>query len=253
VTNNGLRPIRVALATIASVAAAGALMLGSATPAAAATHHVTMTGFPTNPQFCVEGNCSNHTLTLAAGDTVTWTYSDAGCDATLVCPGHSASSTGGSGSFQSSPTMFGPRLMNPSGPTTYSVTFGGTGTYNYTCAYHGSGPSAGVYHMDGAIVVTGVSSQAVGPGSGGSSGPGGSNSANGFFSNGTSTTVSSDQLPNTFVPGLPNSGGISSHPKINQSSGPSVPSAWLLPALAMVVAMATGAVVLTLRKLRPTR
>jgi plastocyanin len=230
------------------------LALGTATPAAAATtHHVTMTGFPTNPSFCVEVDCSNHTLTLAAGDTVVWYYSDGYCDATQgACPGHTATSTSGPGSF-SSPTMYGQRVLS-SGPTTYSVTFGAAGTYNYTCGIHGSGPSAGVYHMDGALVVRGPAGQTVqgsrpivaaGPG-----GPGGPGSANGFFSNGTSDTVSSDLLPNTFVPGLPNSGGSSSHP---HAAGAYRLPRWVLPPLALAMAVATLAAVLGVRKLHRGR
>lgn len=203
---------RAGLAAGLSLAATLGMSMASAAPVSAATvHHVTMTGFP-NPAFCVEGNCGNHTVTIAPGDTVVWTYSDGVCDLSAICPGHTASSTSGPASF-GSPRLYGPRLLSPSGPTSYSVSFGTSGTYNYTCAYHGTGPSGGALHMDGAVVVQNASSQ--GPLNNGNPvvvnnpGSGVSGTGTGSSSNlpvGTSNSVSSDELPNTFVPGLPVAG-----------------------------------------------
>lgn len=215
----------------------GMVIASSAPAAAATTHNVTMTGFPTNPSYCVEGDCNVHTVTIAPGDTVVWTYADNTCDLTAVCPGHTVSSTGGPGQF-SSATMYGPRLLKPGGPTTFSVTFGNPGTYSYTCAFHGSGASRGALHMDGAVQVLAPPHQ-----SAQSNGPvvtvnPGSNTAASTdeMPTGTSNSVSADLLPNTYIPGLPIAG----------THTPMTLPWWLIPAAALLL---LGAPPLTLTSL----
>jgi plastocyanin len=222
----------------------GMSMAAAAPVAAAATvHHVTMTGFPTNPAFCVEGNCGNHSVTIAPGDTVVWTYSDGTCDLSAVCPGHTASSTSGPASF-GSPTMYGPRLLNPSGPTTYALSFSAPGTYKYMCAFHGTGPSGGAMHMDGVVVVAGGGAQGaqssgnpivVPPGSSSASGPGAGSGSSSNFPLATSNSVPSDELPNTFVPGLPVAG-----------RGVGMPATIILAAVALLATL-PAALLLTVR------
>ncbi len=216
---------RAALAAGLTLAATLGMSVVTAVPATAATtHHVTMTGFPTNPAFCVEGDCSNHTVIVSPGDTVVWTFSDGLCDLSAVCPGHTASST----SFDSG-TMHGARLLGGGATSPFGVTFGSSGTYQYACKIHGSAATGGVMHMDGAVVVLGPASQSVlgsspivitNPGFG----PAGSGSGNGSLPIGTSNSVSSDQLPNTFIPGLPVAG-----------RAPVAP-AWMLLALGAMLA-----------------
>lgn len=191
---------RVALAAGLTLAATLGMSIAAATPVAAATtHHVTMNNFT----YCVEGDCSNHTLTVSPGDTVVWNYADSTCDLLLLgCPGHTAFS---------SPTMHTPS------PTSYSRAFGQSGTYTYTCAYHGTGPSGGLQHMDGAIVVQAAGAQ-----------------GNGSIV-GTTNSVSSDELPNTFVPGLPLAGHTAA------------PPSWLLLALAVAMATTPAVLLISLR------
>jgi hypothetical protein len=105
--------------------------------------------------------------------------------------------------------------------------------------------------MDGALVVRGPGGQTVqGSGPIVAAGPGGPGSANSFFPRSAADTVPSDLLPNTFVPGLPNSGGSSSHP---HASGAYRLPRWVLPPLALAMAVATLAAVLGVRKLHRGR
>ncbi len=231
---------RAALATGLTLVAVFGLSIASASPAAAATtHHVTLSNFT----YCVEGNCNNHTLTISPGDTVVWTYADSVCDLTLVCLGHTATSTGGPSAFNS-PTMHTPGALTGNTPTTYGLSFFSSGTYTYTCAFHGSGASNGLLHMDGAIVVQAAAIQRTlnsrpvvitppGSGSGSASGappgtisslpvvitpPGsGSGSTSGAPNDrldlrrfllpiGPNFSVSANELPNTLLPSLPSTG-----------------------------------------------
>ena len=230
------------MATGLTLVAVFGLSIASASPAAAATiHHVTLSNFT----YCVEGDCSNHTLTISPGDTVVWTYADSVCDLTLVCLGHTATSTGGPTAFNS-PKMHTPGALTGNTPTTYGLAFSSPGTYTYTCAFHGSVASNGLLHLDGAIVVQAAALQGAlnspptlitHPGSGSSSTaaippgaldsppvvitPPGSGSGSGSASGAPNDrldlrpfllpiapylSVSANELPNTFVPNLPSTG-----------------------------------------------
>ena len=132
---------RAALATGLTLVAVFGLSIASASPAAAATtHHVTLSTFA----YCVEGDCNNHTLTISAGDTVVWTYADPTC--ILVCPSHTATSTGGPSAINS------PKLHTPG--ATYGLSFSSPGTFTYTCAVLGSVMSGAIVVQAAALQVT---------------------------------------------------------------------------------------------------
>ena len=103
------RPMSAVVAVIATVAAAGLLLLGSATAqhARAGSYAVEIVDFAFSPQ----------TLTIRVGETVTWTNADP-----VV---HTATST--SGAFDSGDLDQG---------ESYSVTFTVPGTYDYLCTPH---------------------------------------------------------------------------------------------------------------------
>ena len=75
-------------------------------------------------------------VTIAVGDTVTWTNDDP----------FAHSVTADDGSFDSSPGCPGGACIDPGG--TYSHTFTSAGTFTYHCRIHGSA-------MTGTVVVTG--------------------------------------------------------------------------------------------------
>jgi plastocyanin len=108
---------------------------------AAADHAVTISAKCGGPAFCF----TPATLTIHAGDTVTWT-NRSGVDhvvgrcAPVECDGVSGG-TGGAGVFASDLLADG---------ATYSHTFGGTGTYTYYCAIHGYAGMHGVIVVNAA-------------------------------------------------------------------------------------------------------
>lgn len=84
-------------------------LTGVASPAAAAGHHVTIASYAYSP----------NPLTIAQGDTVTWTNTDS--------VGHDITVTSGPATFQS------PLLSKGQ---SWSYTFTAAGTYSYICSVH---------------------------------------------------------------------------------------------------------------------
>ena len=169
---------------VCAAAALGAMAAGSlgALPATAATPthvQVLMQHF----KFCVSGDCSRATATVRVGDSVTWVFNDGNilsppscADFLGQCPGHTATTAAGA------PARFDSGTLSTNGQA-YTVTFGRAGTYSYYCIYHGGpSPNQPVTHMNGVVVVEAAQA-----------------------SQGT-TTTSTAGLPNTFMPGLPDSG-----------------------------------------------
>jgi hypothetical protein len=199
------------------VAMAAIVTLSSTVPAAAATNvRVHMHDF----QFCPEVNgalqCPGTTagsvgvVTIHPGDSVTWIYDEsssdvAGCNNPALqlplpgsphCPGHTVTK----------PNQPYHALCVATAGTgcPYTFTFNYSGSFDYYCAYHGGRTQGntpltpGVPNMDGRVVVL----------------PSGTNSAldsnvnagTGRPAGTTTTAASSFDLPNTYVPGLPNAG-----------------------------------------------
>jgi plastocyanin len=190
----------LATSGVLGVLTAGLATVAGPAPAAAADVTITMQNFP-NPQFCVNGDCANHSVTITEGQTVTWNYQDTGCDVVVACPGHTASYPGStpekfeSGQLRGSTVPF----FQP-GPyaTSFTFTFTRPGTYSYFCAYHGKDQTSGVLNMNGVVVVKpapNVSSSGATPGEPTQVG-----------SPSSTTADFSDLLPNTYVPGLPSAG-----------------------------------------------
>lgn len=137
----------LALATLAL----GATRPGAVAVRAATTTTVGMESFAFSPA----------TVTITAGDTVTWTYNekptDIGCENPVfhlvpgvMCPGHSttASTNGPDGK-----PLWDSGVHRASG-FPYSHTFLTPGTYHYICVVHGGAHANNpVTHMEGDIVV----------------------------------------------------------------------------------------------------
>jgi len=108
--------MRVRAARLAALAGL-LLSIALASTAAGATASVTIEGFAFTPA----------SLTINAGDTVTWTNRDQAA--------HSAAFAGG-----------GPRTQVLANGASASITFGSAGTFNYVCGIHGAS-------MSGTVVV----------------------------------------------------------------------------------------------------
>ena len=223
----------LAASGVLGVLTAGLATLANPLPAGAADVSISMQGFP-NPQFCVNGDCSKHSVTITEGQTVTWNYQDTGCDVFAPCPGHTATYPGPTPDTIESPTMRDTLPLVHPGPyqTSYAFTFTRTGTYNYYCAYHGKSQTAGVLNMDGVVVVK----PTVAGATDGSTGGSGSNP------NGSTTAAFSDRLPNTYVPGLPSAG---------QPGAAAAGRAEALPVILVAVAMMAAVTTLVALWLRP--
>ena len=118
------RPLAsVAIAAIAAVIITGAFVLGD-TPARAAAHQASIAGAAFSPA----------TLTISAGDTVTWQNNDS-----IL---HTASSDAGVSPAFDTGTISG-------GATAAAVTFNQAGTYGYHCTIHGTATTG----MRGSVVV----------------------------------------------------------------------------------------------------
>lgn len=198
--------------------AVAAMLTMSAVPAAAGTNvRVHMHDF----QFCPEVNgalqCPGTTagsvgvVTIHPGDSVTWIYDEsssdpAGCNSPALqlplpgsphCPGHTVT--------KDNQPYHASCVATAGTGCPYTFTFNYGGSFEYYCAYHGGRTQGNtpltpvVPNMDGRVVV-------VAPGA---TNPPVSNTVNagtGRSTGSTTTAASSVDLPNTYVPGLPNAG-----------------------------------------------
>ena len=105
------------------------------------------------------------TVTITAGDTVTWTYNekptDVGCESPVfhlepaaTCPGHSTTATAtATASGPDGKPLWDSGVHRASG-FPYSHTFLTPGTYHYICVVHGGAHANNpVTHMEGDVVV----------------------------------------------------------------------------------------------------
>jgi plastocyanin len=92
-------------------------------------------GNPPNTISVVNNSFSPSTLTVAAGTTVTWTWSSTAVDHNVVPDDGTTPTTSGA------PT---------NGPHSYTFTFNAPGTYRFHCQVHGG---AGGVGMSGTVVV----------------------------------------------------------------------------------------------------
>lgn len=155
------RPIRVGLAVLA---AAGAMTLFSSSAAASAPKVTHVKGAPHG---AVRVSMKDFaylpgSITIHAGQTVTWTYDESGadiqpnCESTLFrlpipvsCPGHSVTAVD---TANGKPLFDSGVHRAPGFP--YSLAFLAPGTYHYYCIVHGGPhPNNPLTHMDGTIVV----------------------------------------------------------------------------------------------------
>jgi plastocyanin len=157
---------------LAPVLVAAAALLSPATARAATTTAVQADNF----RFCA-GTApvclptdTGFSVTVAAGDSVAWTYTDTACDLVALCPGHNVTFADGGGA-----------TMKSQGATLLTRTFTKAGTFNYTCTIHAS------FGMTGVIVVTPASA-----GGGDAAGPATPSNA--------ATVVAAANLPRTGPP-----------------------------------------------------
>jgi amicyanin len=108
---NALRAVLTALRAVLTglLLTAAGVVLPAATAQAATTHQIVMSGYAFSPR----------SLTITAGDTVTWVNED-------QAP-HNVKTVSGPASFQSS-------MLNKGG--VFSHTFSTPGTYDYECTVH---------------------------------------------------------------------------------------------------------------------
>jgi len=129
-----MKRIRVLLA----VAVLAALVPGSSRAA------TTVQVFMSLNRFCTTPVCAaNENVTIAAGDTVEWVFSDPECVAfhAVGCY-HTSTALRNDGSVRwTSPAMPGPppTLGAPSPVLAYARTFNAAGTFGYFCAVHAGG------------------------------------------------------------------------------------------------------------------
>jgi plastocyanin len=165
------------LARVATLGSAAVLAIASAAPGGRAAAAPAAQGSPGPAAGAVRVSMKDFlfapaSITVHAGQSVTWTYDESATDLTpncetvalqlagspVTCPGHST--TADSNGPDGKPLWDSGVHRAPGFP--YSVRFTVPGTYAYHCTVHGGrNPNNPVTHMNGTVVVLAAASPAV--------------------------------------------------------------------------------------------